>query len=235
MMRWLRKHNKEILLFTFATFILGGVVFTGAQGFGVTSQSPVLVVNGEKIPYSRYQARYQQAVNRQDTPPAPDKVGALKASTLQDLVQETAFLQEADRYGIQATDGEVAAFIQSVPAFQRNGAFDQNLYLSYVIQQLRSTPEAFEEDRRRDVRRQKLLMLLSGAIKVSDGEAQAFLKTNGAALPAKDAKELAADPVKLRNAAGQEQGNAVFQAWIQQVNGRLKVENHLDRWGKKEG
>ncbi len=233
MMTWLRKRNKEILLFTFATFILGGVVFTGFQGFALTPFSPVVIVNGEKIPYHRFESRLRLNMERETGPVAPDKAAALKDSTLHELVQEAAVLQEADRYGLTVTDGEVAAYIQSIPAFQQDGRFDQNRYVSYVTQQARTTPSAFEEERRRDIRRQKLLMLLSSSIKISDDEARTFFRQKSPELSEKDRKELASDPAKLQNVAGQEQGNAVFQAWIMQMNGRLKVENRLDRWEKK--
>jgi hypothetical protein len=233
MMTWLRKRNREIMLLTFGTFVIGGVVFTGAQGMGQTGFSPALIVNGEKISYNRFQARLRQNVDRQGAAGlSEDKREALKRSTREEMVQETAILQEARRYGLTVTDGEVAAFIQSIPAFQQDGHFDPNRYMTVLTQQLRVTPSEFEEDRRRDILRQKLIMFLSSSIKVSEDEAKTFLHRHAAEIPAKDLKELASDPAKLMNVVGQEEGNAVFRAWIQQMQGRLKVEDRLDRWGK---
>lgn len=230
MMTWLRKRNKEIMLFTFSTFLLGGVVFTGFQGFAQTAFSPVVVVNGDKVPYKRFETMLNRRVAAEQTPPTEEKLAALKAATLQEIVQETAFLQESDRYELAATDNEVAAFLRGIPAFQQNGVFNQSLYLNILQQNLRTTPLEFEADRRRDIRRQKLIMLLSSGIKISEGEVRDRLSR----MPEKQRKEFEKKPDEFRNALGQEQGNAAFQVWIQQVNQRLKVDNRLDRWEKKQ-
>ena len=168
-----------------------------------------------------------------------EKLKSLQTSTLQELVQETALMQEAKRYGLQATDAEVAATLQGAPAFQRDGRFDYlwsgdylyggGNYLNYVAQVLHVSPAAFEEEQRKNVLRQKLLMLISSTVKVSEDEALRYLSR----LPEKERQELGKDPQKLRSTISQEQGNAVVQAWLQQINSKLKVENRLDRWGKQ--
>jgi peptidyl-prolyl cis-trans isomerase D len=229
MMKWLRKHNREIMIFTFCTFILGGVVFTGVQSFAVTPFSAVLVVNGEKVTYKRFETLLQRRLQQQEGAVSDEKLKSLQTSTLQELVQETALMQEAKRYGLQATDAEVAATLQGAPAFQRDGRFDQGLYLNYVAQVLHVSPAAFEEEQRKNVLRQKLLMLISSTVKVSEDEALRYLSR----LPEKERQELGKDPQKLRSTISQEQGNAVVQAWLQQINSKLKVENRLDRWGKQ--
>jgi hypothetical protein len=227
MMNWLRKRNREILLIVFLGFLVGGV---GLQSLSQTPLSPVLIVNGDKVPYKRYETLVQRYVSQEEGSVSPEKLAFIKQSALQELVRETTFLQEADRYGVAATDGEVASLIHSVPAFQKDGAFNQAAYLQYVHQGLRTTPAEFEEERRRDIRRQKLMMLLSSAIRVSQGE----MRDRMSRLPAKERAALEAKPDDYRRTLAQEQGNAVFQMWVQQVNAKLKVENRIDRWEKKE-
>jgi peptidyl-prolyl cis-trans isomerase D len=231
MMTWLRKHNKEILLVTFGTFVLGGVVFTGAQGFATTSFSPVLIVNGQKIPYKRYETLLTRRLQQEEGASTPEAAKAAKAAVLRDLVQEAAFLQEADRYGIVVTDEEVASVLQNMESFQRDGRFDQGLYIGYVTQGMRTTPSAFEEEIRRNVRRQKLLMLLSSAVLVSDGEARDSLRF----FPDKDRKKLSSDLQALRTAVVRRQGEAAVQEWWKDTSTRLKVESRLNRWEKDEG
>jgi len=231
MMTWLRKHNKEILLVTFGTFVLGGVVFTGAQGFATTPFSPVLIVNGQKIPYKRYETLLTRRLQRLEGASTPEAAKAAKAAVLKDLVQEAAFLQEADRYGIVVTDGEVASALQNMAPFQRDGHFDQGLYIAYVTEGMRTSPSDFEEEVRRDIRRQKLLMLLSSAIMVSDGEARDSLRF----FPEKDGKKLSSDVEALRTAVARRQGEAAVQEWVKDINSRLKVESRLNRWEKDEG
>jgi peptidyl-prolyl cis-trans isomerase D len=180
------------------------------------------------VPYKRFEQALNRRLAQETGQVEEEKLAALKAAVIQDMVQETVFLQEADRYGLGATDNEVAAMLRGIPAFQQDGVFHQSLYLNILHQNLRTTPVDFEEDRRRDIRRQKLLLLLSSGIKVSEGE----MRDRLARMPEKQRKELEKDPEQIRQSIGQEQGNAAFQLWVQQVNQNLKVENRLDRWEK---
>jgi hypothetical protein len=235
MMTWLRRYNRQILIFTFGMFILGGVVFTGLEGaLSLTPMSPVAEVNGRKIPFKLYQARMNQNIQRQEKGEAmtAEKMQSLKQSTLQELIQEAAFLEEADRYGVEATDAEVAAYLQNAPAFQRDGRFDQSLYFQ-ALQMWRTTPAVFEEEQRQFIRRQKLLMLLGSGVQVSSHEAAQFMAWNAGRLTPEQKKELSSSPDTLKQAVTQEQANGAVRAWLGQLGSRIKVQNHLDRWEKQ--
>jgi peptidyl-prolyl cis-trans isomerase D len=172
LMKWLRKHRYTIFLITIGGFLIGSFMGFGSYFFTQSPYDAVMVVNGEKIPYNRYQNRLNQYIRQRESgdPLNEEKMKALKQQVLQDMVRETVFVQEADKYGIAVTDNELAAYIQSAPAFQKDGRFDQSTYLHVIHQILRVPAEEFEKDRRRELKIQKLQSLMASAVKIGDLE-----------------------------------------------------------------
>lgn len=236
-MKWLRKHRYTIFLVTVGGFLVGSFMGFGSYFFTQSPYDAVMVVNGEKIPYKRYQNRFQQYIRQRkdDTPLDEEKIKALRQQVLQDMVREAVFVQEADKYGIVVTDNELAAYIQSAPAFQKDGRFDQNAYLQVVYQVLRLTADEFEADRRRELKIQKLQALMASAIKISDLEFGWQYQKALATSPPEERKKLQENPASLREELRQEQVSQAFQEWLSQVNSRLKVRIHLDKWEKQQG
>ncbi|MBW2673762.1 MAG: peptidyl-prolyl cis-trans isomerase, partial [Deltaproteobacteria bacterium] len=68
------------------------------------------------------------------------------------------------------SDDELKASILSYPAFQRDGAFDNNLY-QRTLRYQRMTPEAFEAIQRKTLKIGKMEQLIRGSAKVSEQEA----------------------------------------------------------------
>ena len=91
---------------------------------------------------------------------------------LQGLIEEEAALAEADKLGIKASDQEVVARIQSLPAFQENGRFVGEARYRQVlnIQNPPLRPDEFEEQVRRGIVMEKLQGVLTDWITVSDKE-----------------------------------------------------------------
>lgn len=238
MMKWLRKHRYTIFLVTIGGFVIGSFMGFGSYFFSQSPYDAALTVNGEKISYKRYQARFRQYLqNRRDSkqPLTEEDIKNLRREVLQDLVRETVFCQEADKFGLEVTDNELAATLQNVPAFQRDGRFDPNLYLQVVQGILRVTPDEFEEDRRREVKIQKLQNLLASSVHVSPLEFQWEYQKRMAAATKQEKKTLSEKPNEFRDELRREQAGHVLQEWLGQVNSRLKVKAYLDRWEGKEG
>ncbi|MBI4397052.1 MAG: SurA N-terminal domain-containing protein [Elusimicrobia bacterium] len=238
MMKWLRKHRYKIFLVTIVGFLVGSFVGFGSYFFSRSPYDAAIVVNGDKVPYKRYQSRLRQYINnRRDSGPLDkEKMAALRQEVLQDLVRETVFLQEADKYGIIVTNNELAAYLQQIPAFQREGRFDQNAYFHVLTQVIRVPVDEFEEDRRRDIKIQKLQFLLASSVKVTPLELDWNKQKRIASASAEDRKKILEKPNEFREQIRQEQVSHVFQEWLGQVNSQLKVKLHLDKWeGREEG
>ena len=97
---------------------------------------------------------------------------------LQGLIEEEAALAEAEKLGIKASDQEVVARIQSLPAFQENGRFVGETRYRQVLQVQNPPlrPDEFEEQVRRGIVMEKLQGVLTDWITVSDLEVEAEFK-----------------------------------------------------------
>jgi len=237
-MNWLRKHRYKIFLITVVGFIAGSFVGFGSYFFTKSPADAAIVVNGEKISYKRYRARFTQYMNnRQDKAPmTQERTAQMKQEAIQDLVRETVLLNEADKYHIRVTDNELANYIQSAPAFQKDGKFDQMAYLQVVTQVLRVPPDQFEEDRRRELRIQKLQLLLSNAVKVSPLDFQISVQQKLADAKPEERKKIQENPLAFREELRREQVSHVFNEWFGQIQNQIKVKVMLDQFeGRGEG
>ncbi len=93
---------------------------------------------------------------------------------LQQMIDEYAALEEAQRLGVTVSDAEVRGRIVSFPAFQQNGQFiGEEAYRQVLqVQQPPMTPAQFEEDVRRSLMLERLQALVTDWITVTDDDLQ---------------------------------------------------------------
>ncbi len=77
-------------------------------------------------------------------------------------------IKEAERRHIQVSDGEVIAYIQGFPSFQRDGGFSQELYQTILQYLFQRDARAFEEGMRDQIKIMKLLRSETGNINIPD-------------------------------------------------------------------
>ena len=94
----------------------------------------------------------------------------LDRQILQQMIDEYAALQEAERLGVTVTDEEIRDRIVSFPAFQQNGQFvgEQAYIQSLRLQSPPMTPAQFEEDIRRSLMLERLQAAVTDWITVTD-------------------------------------------------------------------
>ncbi|MEE3233601.1 MAG: peptidylprolyl isomerase [Candidatus Latescibacterota bacterium] len=143
MMTLLREKTVWILWFVIFAFVGLIVVEWGADYTGGDpSQSAgdiVGVVNGEEIRLKEFQGILRQAASQSPREQRGDE-GDLVRKVWQSYVQEIILRQEIDRLGVDVSDKEVAYFtriqpppaVQSIEAFQTDGAFDLEKYTQFV-------------------------------------------------------------------------------------------------------
>ena len=97
---------------------------------------------------------------------------------LQGLIEEEAALSEAGKLGINASDQEVIARIQALPAFQDSGHFIGEVRYRQILgmQNPPIRPDEFEEQVRRGIVMEKLQGVLTDWITVNDPEVDAEFK-----------------------------------------------------------
>jgi peptidyl-prolyl cis-trans isomerase D len=94
----------------------------------------------------------------------------LQEKILDGLIDKLLIIQEAKRLGLPVSDEELRDAIESTPAFQENGQFDNRKY-QWVLRSNHMTPEEFEQGQRENLLISKAVSLIKlNEGKVSDDE-----------------------------------------------------------------
>jgi peptidyl-prolyl cis-trans isomerase D len=180
-MRRYRRALQVGLFLVILAFVLTSV-FVFGQGSRQEGdpRAGVATINGEAIPYERYQRAYQsylnvysQAARRQLSPEQAEQLG-LGAQVVEALVNEVIVVQRARAEGLEATDRDVNDYVYAIPAFQENGRFSLTRYQE-ALRRASLTDVAFERDVRRELTRARVEAAVRSGVKVSEAEVeQAF-------------------------------------------------------------
>jgi peptidyl-prolyl cis-trans isomerase D len=175
MLGWMRKQTRSWFVYVaFGIIIIVFVFFYGYSGQSGPGQSVVATVNDYKITRKQYEQNYENLlmVSRNvynKTSFTEEELQQLKQSALDDLIERTLILLEADRLGIRVSMDETRKEIAQTPAFQRGGGFDKELYLRQLSAN-RMSPSEFEKAVRTNTIISKLLDNVKNTAKLSDRE-----------------------------------------------------------------
>lgn len=160
------------IIFYIPDFLRGGDV-TGAA-----ANDPVARINGHDIKADEFRRNYQAQVQAyrgaygaQLNEQLLKQLG-IENQILQQMVDERAAIDEAERRGIKVGDEEVAQRIYAIPMFQENGAFVGAARYQQLLGMLRPplTPAEFEDTVRRSLMVDKLRAAVTDWLSVSDKE-----------------------------------------------------------------
>ncbi|MBN1621576.1 MAG: SurA N-terminal domain-containing protein [Endomicrobiales bacterium] len=227
MMEFLRKHRQTIFIITISGFFAG--VFVGFGGYFLGRKSindAVAEVNNIKIPYKQYVQIFNRSLNdmrKEEDEITEDLLNKKKQEVLQDLIQEEVFWQEAKKYGITISDGELAADIHHYPAFQQDGRFDQRAYYHILRNILHTTPKQFEESRRRQIAIFKLRHLIASSVGISEAE----LRFEYARANKGDMSKFNEERASFMENLKQQKVSMVFAEWFKKLNQTVKIKVHL--------
>jgi peptidyl-prolyl cis-trans isomerase D len=172
---WL-KWSLAIVVVAFVFLYIPSFISEDARPAG--ANDVVATVDGREITVARFRRVYQQQMQayRNAYGGKMDerllKQLGVDQRILQGLIEEEAALAEASRLGIRASDQEVVARIESLPAFQENGRFIGEARYRQVLQ-MQNPPirtDDFEEQVRRGIVMEKLQGALTDWITVADGD-----------------------------------------------------------------
>jgi len=178
MLRILREHAqswmlKAILILVALSFVL---FFGGYAYFREKKVTYAAQVNGVTIGSREYYDALQNQIKQYREALGPsfsEKMVEqlhLNDKTLDDLIDKILILQEAKRLGLSVTDEELRDAIESTPAFQENGRFDNRKY-QWILRSNHMTPEEFEQGQRENLLISKVISLVKlNEGKVSDDE-----------------------------------------------------------------
>jgi hypothetical protein len=180
------KHGKV----TFAIFT--GVVIVSFVWFFTPGVDGSLLFGGNVGANTKYGAVLGHDISFGDVSDARQVVCMFRAASYglspnrvqspdeEESFQYAVLLKAADVLNIQASDKEVAEVIHSLPAFQADGKFSKELYAKYKDIYLAPAGLGFtelEEAIRSIIRLQKVPMITTGNVTVSDAEAKTGIES----------------------------------------------------------
>ncbi len=177
MLQWLRKSSRSWFIGLAIGAIVVVFIFWGVGSYKSGQSQQAAEVNGTAIPMNAFIRHYNDLVKQYqertggELTPEMIKGLHLKQMALSQLVQETLLLQAGHRLGLEATDAELRRQIQSYPAFQENGRFNEKRYF-WILSRNRMNPQDFEAQERQNLLLRKVIQEVTSFAKVSDAELQ---------------------------------------------------------------
>ncbi len=183
MMQFFRSIAKPLILVTAIAFFVWLVVdLSGLSGGGgLLTKTSVGKVNGTSVDLRSFQANVQQATQERQSRTTGslglEEQAEVRDQVWEQTVQEIIFRAEYDRYGISASDQEVAAAIRSSPPqdlinepfFQTDGKFDPEKYQAWLTSsQGQAVIPILEQRYREQILRGKLFQRVVADVTISD-------------------------------------------------------------------
>ncbi len=220
-----KKHRRDIFIVTVIGFLAG--IFLGFGGYirATSAIDTVATVNGTKISLSRFNRIVNQNIDNyreQGHEITQEITKSIKQQVFRDLLQEEVFWQESKKFGIVVTNAEVYQNIMRIPAFQKDGRFDRETYISTLLYRLKMSPKEFEESRKKQIAMFKLREFVVSSVKISNNEiVLAYNNKFG------NMKNFEKEKEKFAQELLQEKQVAVLEEWYKQINNNLKIKMHV--------
>ena len=182
-----KKKNSIIIKIVFVVIVLSfiGTMFLvwgeGRSGMGGGKNGYAVKVDGSKISLEEYQNAYQrmrnmyQQIYGQSLPAEMEKMLGLKKVALDGLIDNFLIMKAAKGLGIKVSKEDVANAIAAMPTFQKDGAFNFELY-QQLLKSNRMTPKDFEEGQKGELILKKTRQAIKDKAVVSDDDALAQFK-----------------------------------------------------------
>ena len=182
MLRYLRENTGNWIIKFFLGIIIIVFVFLGVGSMNAGKHNQVATVNDQTITLGEYRDVYQRMIKRLQQSGSPLREDVIKSLNIKQhavnsLIDEKILGIEAQKLKILVSDEELKQDLLAVGVFQKNGAFDMNLY-TRVLGRNAMTPETFEAMQRKTIRNTKLQRMVMSGITVGNQEAQAWYLFN---------------------------------------------------------
>lgn len=177
MLRYMRENTGNWIIKFFLGIIVLVFVFFGVGSMNNSRNNTVASVNDDPITFNEFQDAYRSSVARMRERFGDNlnddllKALNVKQQTLNSLIEDRLVTAEADKLEVLVSDKELQDSLMSIKAFQRDGAFDLELYKK-VLGLNAMTPEMYEQLQRKALRQQKVRDMVLSSINVSDMEAE---------------------------------------------------------------
>ena len=181
MLRMMRENTGSWIIKIILGLIVVVFVFLGMGSMRSKKANQVAMVNEVPITMDEFRHAYQNVVEELRQRFGDNlndellKLLQVKKTAMDRLVEARLISQEADRLGITVAPQEIQHRLATIPAFQKDGAFDLATYRR-VLSRNRFTPESFESLQMETLRQNRVRELVLKNIKVSDPEAAVWYR-----------------------------------------------------------
>ncbi|MDR8523235.1 SurA N-terminal domain-containing protein [Shewanella fidelis] len=188
MLEKIREGSQGVIAKSILILVILSFAFTGVSSYlGSSTEVAAATVNGEEISNSALEQAYQNERSRLEqqlgdmfaTLAADDNyMQSVKQSVLERLVADKLLDQNAAELGLRVSDEQIKAAILAEPAFQTDGVFDNDRYLT-ILRGLGYQANTFRDMMRTDMTRRQLVATLVGSEFVLPGEAEYVAELQG--------------------------------------------------------
>jgi len=160
---WLLKSIMGILAVAF-------VITMGWWGFGEQSENAVASVGDLTVSRDEYRRAYENMYRfYRDKMTGEFKEETFKQFVIDQLVDTRVWLIAAQELGVTVSDADLRELIVQIPDFQKNGAFDPELY-QRLLAANHLTPAVFEAAQHKEILGNKAKMIVRESVALSPSE-----------------------------------------------------------------
>ncbi|MCX7982535.1 MAG: SurA N-terminal domain-containing protein [Syntrophales bacterium] len=181
----MRKHARNWMM----RILLGIIIIVFALYFGSMGgrhrAEAIVSIDGKIITETEFRRQYQDLLEmyrqRFGGLLSEDMIRSmnLKEQVLNKMINEILLMKKAEEMKIKVTEEELRRSIISIPAFQRNGVFDENLY-QRMLRYNKIKPDEFEEMQRKNLIASKIEDLILDGIHVTQREVREYYQSRNA-------------------------------------------------------
>ncbi len=183
MMNTLRKNMKVILWVVVVAFV-GTIFFVWGMDLGRQSDYKAMqsaaMVNDQPISYQEFEriwSQQSQAMFAQTKEePTRAQIQKMRHALISDMIDRELLRQQFGKLGFKVFTEEVASRIAGMSAFQQDGKFSQQKYLTLLTYN-RMDPNEFEASEKTSLEVLKMEMFVKNSIVVSEEELRQFFRS----------------------------------------------------------
>jgi peptidyl-prolyl cis-trans isomerase D len=203
------------------------VITMGWWGFGEQRGTVVAIVGDLTVSHDEFRRAYENSYRfYKDKLPGEFKDETIKQFVVEQLVDNRVWLVAAKNMGLTVSDDDLRDAIMQIPDFQKNGAFNPELY-QRILAANHLTPALFEAIEAKELLGNRARMMISEAVTLTPSElteAQGLMVRQPESDPAKAA---AAKDRAIQDVLFQKQQRALM-AYTQALKSTIPITIHRE-------
>ncbi|MFC1566465.1 SurA N-terminal domain-containing protein [bacterium] len=226
MMNFLRNNMKIVFVVTIAGFVVA--TFAGFGGYMISKKFDAAAkVDNKKITneaFDRYAALLlRQAQEQKEASLTREEIQTIRKQALQQMIQNEIILKQARKVGFNTSAVEVQNAISMYPIFQKDNKFDLRTYYNALKYYIRQSPREFEKETKDVILSNKVKMIISDSVKVSEAE----LRNEYARINKGNMKKYESEKQNFYQQYLSQKKMIILNTWFRNVSQSTKVQTNI--------